>query len=318
VALSRPSFAVIGDPVEHSLSPRIFAQLFADLGIEGHYTALRVGRQELPSLLEQVRRGTLAGVSVTLPHKESILPLLDDLHPTARRIGAVNCVGRQPDGRLVGFNTDAMGFRRALEQRDVPLAAARVVLLGAGGAARAAAFAAVSAGAKSLAIANRAPTRALTLAQDLCEAGWAWPEGEVRRALAARGWRLPQAAGPSGRAYVVSIPLEQAPLQQALTHADVVVNATSVGLGDGGASPLPAGLSLPQRIAAMDMVYRPLQTAFLQQAREAGARQVDGLWMLVHQAIEQLRIWTGCPIPAALATKLHDGLAQGFHLEQTT
>lgn len=318
MALSRPSFAVVGDPVEHSLSPRIFAQLFGELGIAGHYTALRVRQGELPPLLDQVRRGALAGLSVTLPHKEAILPHLDTLHPTARRIGAVNCVARHPDGTLVGFNTDAMGFLKALEGGDVRLPAARLLLLGAGGAARAAAFAAASAGVKALTIANRAPARALTLARDLCEAGWAWPEGEARRALAAQGWRLPETAGPSGRTYVASIPLEQAPVQQALVHADVVVNATSVGLDDPAASPLPPGTVLPQGIATMDMVYRPLHTAFLQQTRAAGGRPVDGLWMLVHQAIEQLRIWTGSQIPSSLAARLHQTLAQGPLSERST
>src|SRR5690606_5937393 len=149
----RATYAVIGDPVEHSLSPRIFARLFAELGLEGHYTALRVTPSELEEALARVRRGALAGVSVTLPHKESILPLLDDVHPLAARIGAVNCVVRTQAGTLQGFNTDLAGFRHALEEGGERLAAARVVLLGAGGAGRAAAFAAVSSGAKSVAIA---------------------------------------------------------------------------------------------------------------------------------------------------------------------
>jgi len=302
VSSLRPSYAVIGDPVEHSLSPRIFAHFFDELGIDAHYTALRVRREELPSLLQTLRSGVLAGVSVTLPHKEFIVDLLDDLHPTARRIGAVNCVARL-GGRLVGHNTDARGFRLALERAGLPLAGTRLVLIGAGGAARAAAFAAALAGAKSVAIANRDPKRGLRLVRDLCQTGWAWPEGEAQRELEAEGWR-PSAAGPSGRSFVSFHPLETRALQQAVTHAQVLVNATSVGL-ETEESPLPPGIALPPGLCALDMVYRPLATAFLRQVEAEGGRTVDGLWMLLFQAAEQLRIWTGRTVPAATVERLH-------------
>lgn len=301
----RPSYAVIGDPVEHSLSPRIFAHFFDELGVDAHYTALRVQPQELPSLVQKLRSGVLAGVSVTLPHKESIVGLLDDLHPTARRIGAVNCVARL-GGRLVGHNTDARGFRLALERAGQPLAGTRLVLLGAGGAARAAAFAAALAGAKSVAIANRDPGRALRLVRDLCQTGWAWPEGEAQRALEGEGWR-PSAAGPSGRSFVSFHPLETPALQQAVLHAQVLVNSTSVGLGT-GETPLPPGMALPPGLVALDMVYRPLSTAFLRQVEAAGGRVVDGLWMLLFQAAEQFRVWTGRSVPAAMVERLHEEL----------
>lgn len=299
---------MIGDPVEHSLSPRIFARLFAEEGIDGHSLALRIPPSDLAEFLGQMRRGALAGISVTLPHKEAILPHLDDLHPLARRIGAVNCVLRTQEGRLVGFNTDAMGFRLALEEGGSRLAAARVVLLGAGGAARAAVFACASAGAKGLVIANRNPERATALATDLCKAGWSWPEGELLRTLG--GWSPRGAAGPSGRCFVSSAPLESAPLRQALLHANVLVNATSVGLGDPLASPLPADLFLPPDLTTLDMVYRPLRTALLCRAEDAGGKTVDGLRMLIHQAAEQFRIWTGKQVGLPLLHELHGELAK--------
>lgn len=305
----RPSFAVIGDPVEHSLSPRIFAHFFSELGIDAHYTALRVRPEELPSILQKLRSGVLAGLSVTLPLKEAILGLLDDLHPTARRIGAVNCVARVDD-RLVGYNTDARGFRMALERAGFPLAGTRVVLLGAGGAARAAAFAAALAGAKSLAIANRDPARALRLVRDLCLTGWAWPEGEAQRALEEEGWR-PNSTGPSGQSFVAFYPLETRALQPAVSRAHSLVNATSVGL-ESEETPLPEGLTLPPGLAALDMVYRPLSTAFLRQVEAAGGTGVDGLWMLLFQAAEQLRIWTGIHAPPAMVESLHHSLAEEF------
>lgn len=303
----RSSFAVIGDPVEHSLSPRIFAHFFAELGIDAHYTALRTPASELPALLQRLRAGVLSGVSVTLPLKEAILPLLDDLHPTARRIGAVNCVARTEKG-LVGFNTDARGFRLSLDHAGVALAGTRVLLLGAGGAARAAAFATTLAGAKSLTIANRDPARAFRLVRDLCRTGWAWPEGEAQRALEAEGWR-PGATGPSEQCFVSFLPLEARALRPVLAHAQVVVNATSVGLSD-DATPLPTDLQLRPDQTGLDMVYRPLRTRFLRQAEEAGAKSVDGLWMLLFQAAEQLRIWTGVTAPPALVERLHPALSR--------
>lgn len=301
----KPTYAVIGDPVEHSLSPRIFAHFFGELGIDAHYTALRTRPEELPPLLQRLRSGVLAGLSVTLPNKEAILPHLDDLHPTARRIGAVNCVARAEE-RLIGFNTDARGFRLSLERAGIALAGARVLLLGAGGAARAAAFAAAVAGVKSLAIANRTPERALQLVRDLCRTGWAWPEGEAQRAMEAEGWR-PGATGPSGRCFVSLLPLDARALQPALSHARILVNATSAGLDD-DATPLPPGMRVPDGLTGLDMVYRPLRTRFLRELEAAGGKGVDGLWMLLFQAAEQLRIWTGVTAPTPLLERLHPSL----------
>jgi len=319
MSTGRPTYAVIGDPVEHSLSPRIFARLFAELGLDAHYTALRVTPDELQEAIARVRRGALQGLSITLPHKEAVLPLLDDVHPLAARIGAVNCVFRSAAGGVQGYNTDLGGFRQALEEGGERLAASRVVLLGAGGAARAAAFAAVSAGAKSLTIANRSADRALRLGLELVETGLAWPEGELRRAWesgvrppqrrgALRLGEMPGSAGPSGKCFVSVLPLEAQPLQQAIGHAEILVNATSVGLRDRAADPLPAGCQLHAGLTVLDMVYRPLETALLRRAAAAGATTVDGLWMLVHQALEQLRLWIGRNPPAAIANRLHESL----------
>lgn len=315
----RTTYAVIGDPVEHSLSPRIFALLFAELGEGAHYTALRVTDSELPEAVARVRRGVLNGLSVTLPHKETILPLLDDVHPQAARIGAVNCVVRTQAGTLQGHNTDLVGFRQALEEGGERLAAARVVLLGAGGAARAAAFAAVSSGAKSLVIANRSPERAMRLGLELVQTGLAWPEGELRRhwesgerapprAGALRIGEMP--AGPSGKAFVSVLPLEAQALAQSIAHAEILVNATSVGLRENDADPLPAGVALHDGLTVLDMVYRPLETALLRRAKAAGATTVDGLWMLVYQALEQLRLWTGHVAAPQLGARLHAQLVQ--------
>lgn len=318
MSMSRTTYAVIGDPVEHSLSPRIFARVFAELGIDAHYTALRVRPDELGEALGRVRRGALSGLSITLPHKEAVLPLLDDIHPLAARIGAVNCVVRTPAGNLKGFNTDLQGFRLALEEIGEKLAAARVVLLGAGGAARAAAFAAVAAGAKSLVITNRTESRAMALGLELIQTGRAWPEGDLRRRWESGEQAPPRPAaatvvepvGPSGKCFVSVLPMELAALQLALSHADILVNATSVGLRDPHGCPLPEGAQLHPGLGVHDMVYRPLQTELLRRSAAAGAATVDGLWMLIHQALEQLRLWTGKSSPPLLAARLHQQLVQ--------
>lgn len=272
---ARPQYAVIGDPVAHSRSPRIFEWLFREAGIAADYGALRVPPGELEQVVRRVRQGELQGLSVTLPHKQAVLPLLDEVDPAAREIGAVNCVSRDDEGYTRGFNTDRLGCLRALEGQGRPLRSARVVLLGAGGAGRAAAYAARGTGAAALTIVNRTEETARALASEL---------GEGTQAM---GFD-PQA------------------LQRALDSADVLVNATRVGLSAPLDSPLPADVRLREGLVVMDMVYAPLQTALLRQARAAGATCVDGLWMLVHQALEQLRIWTGFRAPPSFAARVHD------------
>jgi shikimate dehydrogenase len=265
---------VIGDPIAHSRSPRIFEWLFAEAGIPGDYRALHVPARALAQTIAAVRRGDLQGLSVTLPHKQAVLSLLDEVSADARTIGAVNCVARGASGRLCGFNTDASGCQRALEQRGRALRGARMVVLGAGGAGRAAAVAARDAGVEALGIANRTPATARALAAELGDGAQA-------------------------------IDLDSAAVQTALDSSQVLVNATSVGLSAPLDSPLPEGVLLGPELVVMDMVYAPLETALLRQARAAGASCVDGLWMLVHQALEQLRIWTGFVAPPSFAARVH-------------
>jgi shikimate dehydrogenase len=270
-----PRYAVIGDPVAHSRSPRIFSFLFEQTGLPGTYEALRVAPEGLPAVIERVRAGELQGLSVTLPHKQAVLPLLDEIHATAQRVAAVNCVWLGSDMRVHGFNTDLIGCQRAIEEQGRRLNGARMVLLGAGGAARSAAFLAKSGGVRSLVIANRSVARAQALADEL------------------------------GGISVRALGLESPELQDALDNADLLVNSTSVGLADPSANPLPAGTRLSSGMVVMDMVYEPTETALLAQARAAGAVCIDGLWMLVHQALEQLRLWTGYTSGPAFAGLLY-------------
>ncbi len=242
-------FALLGQPVAHSLSPAMHAFALESLGLRGSYEALETPLSELSARLEAVRRG-FRGVNLTLPLKEAALGLLDWVSPEARAMGAVNTV-LQVEGRLFGFNTDAPGFLEALKAGGIPLEGPALVL-GAGGAGRAVAFALKGAGLEVW-VWNRTPERALALARELG--------------------------------------LEAVPLERARA-ARLLVNATRVGLEDPTATPLPAEL-FPEEGAAVDLVYRPLWTRFLREAKEKGLRVQTGLPMLAWQGALAFRIWTG-------------------------
>jgi len=272
-----PRFAVIGDPVVHSASPRMFRWLGERLGLALTYEAVRVPQEALAAFLEETRAGRWDGLSVTLPHKHDALVLADRADPRATRAGAANCLVRGADGRLVAHNTDLEGVIGALARHGLSLRGATVLLLGAGGAARAAAVAVREGGGGRLWIANRNPRRALTLASAF--------DGEA-------------------------LPLTAEALAPVLPAVNLVIQATSVGLDAPGDSPLPPDCVLHERLTVMDMVYRPLRTKLLRDAESAGARTVDGLWMLVFQGLAQLRLWTGATASDGLADALHAHLAE--------
>ncbi|HZJ55357.1 MAG TPA: shikimate dehydrogenase [Myxococcaceae bacterium] len=273
-----PRFAVIGDPIAHSASPRLFRWLAERLGVTMSYEAIRVPAGELPAVLEEARAGRWDGLSVTIPHKQDALVLADRADPRAARTGAANCLVRSPDGRLVAHNTDLEGVVQALARHGRSLAGSAVLLLGAGGAARAAAIAARDGGVARLWIANRHPARALDLASAF--------DGEA-------------------------IPLSAQALGPVLPRVDLVLQATSVGMDAPEDSPLPPGCVLHDRLTVMDMVYRPLRTRLLRDAEAAGARAIDGLWMLGFQGLAALRLWTGAEPGAEVAAALHAHLAEG-------
>ncbi|HWG85627.1 MAG TPA: shikimate dehydrogenase [Deinococcales bacterium] len=247
-------------PAGHSLSPAMHDAALASLGIEGRYLALDVPPSGLRAALDELRRSGAWGANLTIPHKEAALPLLDDLSEEAWAIGAVNTVVRR-DGRLHGLNTDAPGFMAALVEAGVAVGGRDALVLGAGGAGRAVAFALREAGAR-VGVWNRTPGRAEALASE-------FRLGHVSDA------RLPSAA----------------------RSAWLLVNSTSVGLRDAEASPLLPG-ALPRDGWVCDIVYRPLETRLLREARAAGLGTVDGLGMLVHQGALALSAWAGRPAPA--------------------
>jgi shikimate dehydrogenase len=207
----------------------------------------------------------------------------------------VNCLACEGAERVIGHNTDGYGFQSALERAGAPLSGARVLILGSGGAARAAAFTAAKCGARAIALANRTLARAHRLERDLIAGGLAHEAG---------CGTIPS----PGTSSVEVLPLQSAGLTAEL--AEVVVNATSVGLDSERADPLPEWFHLSAKHTVLDMVYRPLETRLLARARAAGAVAVDGLWMLIHQALEQFQLWTSRAVPTDLAGRLHSELCK--------
>ncbi len=263
----RPGTALCGvilHPAAHTRSPAMHNAAFAALGLDAVYLAFDVVPDRLAAALDGARALGIRQLAVSLPHKERILPLLDEVDDVARRIGAVNTVTLR-DGALVGSNTDWLGAVRALERETSP-AAKRAVVLGAGGAARAVVYGLVEAGAH-VCVLNRSPDKAATLAAEL-------------------------GAGASG------------PLDALADHRfDLLVQTTRVGLGS-DESPVDAA-TIPAGCVVLDAVYEPAETRLLREARARGARCVGGKWMLVYQAAEQLRLWSGKQAPV-------DVMAQAF------
>ncbi len=260
---------LLGWPVEHSISPPMHNAAFASLGMDWCYLPFAVRPEALAEALPGARALGLRGLNATVPHKQALLSLVDELTPEARAIGAVNTL--LFGDRMVGHNTDAAGFMRALRETGFRPEGCRALVLGAGGAARAVSYGLANAGAR-ITLLNRTPERAIALAADL------------------------QAAIPG--ADVRAAPLPQMQIGLLAAKADLIVNATSVGMWPHtDAMPWPEGLPFPERALLFDLIYNPPETRLMAQARAQGARAENGLMMLVHQGAEAFRLWTGVEPP---------------------
>jgi shikimate dehydrogenase len=260
---------VIGNPVEHSLSPAIHNAAFQKLGLNFVYLAFRV--DAIGDAIKGLRAlGGFRGASITIPHKVSVVPFLDDIEPTARQIGAINTI-LSVDGKLTGYNTDATGALRALREGGAPLNGEGVVILGSGGAARAIAFGlAAESGIGCLNLLGIEEKERMTLAADL---------------------------RTKTRMNVVDAYLNEAALQSALPQARVLIHCTPIGMAPKiGKSCVPATL-LHRGLTVMDIVYNPRDTQLLMDARTAGCRTIRGLEMFLHQAAAQFELWTNKPAP---------------------
>lgn len=273
---------VFGDPVAHSLSPAMHNRAFAALGLDFVYVPFHVRGERLGEAVAAVRALNLVGVNVTVPHKVRVMQFLDEIDAEARMIGAVNTIVHR-SGRLVGYNTDGRGFVRSLErQAGRTPRGARVVIFGAGGAAQAIACSMARAGAASVAIANRTREKAEALA------------------------RLVAAEAPAA---VLPAAPDDPELRRALGAADIVVQATSVGMHPHHEAPPPLPVEAVRPGALVcDIVYNPRVTRLIEAARERGCETLTGEGMLVYQGAIAFELWTGQKAPEELMLATLDEL----------
>ena len=279
--MSAHEILLIGDPVAHSRSPLMQNAALAALGVAAHYRAQPTPAAELAATVEALRQSLYLGANVTLPHKEAVLPLLDALEPAAEAIGAVNTIYKRADGALIGANTDAPGLLADLAAAGYDPAGRPAVILGASGAARAAVFALLQAGAGPLVVANRSLARAETLLADLLIAC------TDENGLLANGELPPP---------LVALDLDAPELAEYLTEGGLLLNATALGW-HADETPLAEPPVGPANFV-YDMVYR--ETPLLQASAARGAQTRHGLGMLVHQGALAFERWVGQPAPLAV------------------
>jgi shikimate dehydrogenase len=265
--LTRRWACILGQPVRYSLSPRLHNAAFAAVGLDATYEAREVVPEHLAQAVEELRAPGFLGANVTAPHKAPACQLMDEVSVEAQALGVINTIV-PCDGRLLGDNTDAPGLADWLRSVRIDCANQEAVILGAGGAARAAVLALASLGARSARVLNRTPERAQALACDL-------------------------------QPHVPQLQLSHGPLDEAARPRPqpirLLVNATSLG-HHGSAPSVDASWYSPESVA-IELVYNPPETAFVTAARAAGARAENGLGMLVHQAALAFERWTGQDAP---------------------
>jgi shikimate dehydrogenase len=272
-------FAVIGDPIEHTLSPTMHNAAFEHLRLDFVFVAFRVTPDELENAVRGARALGIRGLNVTMPHKNSVTEFLDEADPAVKFLKAANTILNQR-GQLRGFNTDGVGAVKALKNNDVDLAGKKVLLLGAGGAAKAIAFT-LAKEVDELCILNRDVVKARELASVLA---------------------------PFGRE-VVGDEISPNRIQQELQDSDVLINATSVGMTPNASESVVKPGWLKPDLYVMDIVYNPVETRLIRLARGAGAKVINGVEMLLYQGAASFEIWTGCKAPVdvmrnALLSKL--------------
>ena len=273
---------LIGHPVAHSRSPALQQAAFDARGVDARYELWDTPPDALAERVASLRRPGMLGANVTIPYKSAVLPMLDRVTASARRIGAVNTIVREErraGAHLVGHNTDVVGLREALREQDAWRAGPRLLLFGAGGAARAAMATA------GLGVAGREPAEVCVAVRDLAGG----------RALL-DDFHRPRGSDPAEPLVAFA---DSKALAAALRTTDLVINATSVGMGDPDTSPLSVEMlrQLPSGAFVFDVVYAPQETALVRTARALGMRASGGLPMLLYQGAEAFTLWTGQPAP---------------------
>lgn len=261
ITANKKQLAVIGDPIGHSLSPKIQREFISLSGENAEYTAIRVTKDELSGMMKTVRE-KMSGINVTAPHKIEVMKYLDEVSDEARLYGAVNTVVNK-NGKLIGYNTDAKGFYSALLRGNAEASGKDILVLGAGGAAKSAVVKLAAEGARTVTVVNRTKERAVAL-------------GEYIKASV--GFNIST--------------------ERELSHYDIVINTTSAGMKP-QLEVLPCeDLSfIDENTMAVDMIYNPPETRFLREARKRGANILNGLGMLIYQGIFAYEIFTDTKLP---------------------
>ena len=261
--------AVVANPIKHSISPFIHNSAFEATNTNGVYLAWEVDEAELAETVANIRRYQMYGINLSMPYKEQVIPYLDRLSEEACLIGAVNTVVNR-EGTLIGYNTDGKGFFKSLP--SFKISKKRLVLLGAGGAAKAILAQAILDGVSQISVFVRSSSMEKT-------------RPYLEKIQNATGFRVDLFA------------LEDIQeLQDSITQADLLVNATSVGM-DGSSQPIPTSIVLPEKLMVADVIYQPFETPFLKWARNQGNQSINGLGMLLYQAAEAFELWTGKEMP---------------------
>ena len=261
--------AVVANPIKHSISPFIHNSAFEATNTNGVYLAWEVDAAELAETVANIRRYQMYGINLSMPYKEQVIPYLDQLSEEARLIGAVNTVVNR-EGTLIGYNTDGKGFFKSLP--SFKISRKRLVLLGAGGAAKAILAQAILDGVSQISVFVRSSSMEKT-------------RPYLEKIQNATGFRVDLFA------------LEDVQdLQDSITKADLLVNATSVGM-DESSHPIPTSIVLPEKLLVADVIYQPFETPFLKWAKEQGNQSINGLGMLLYQAAEAFELWTGKEMP---------------------
>ena len=261
--------AVVANPIKHSISPFIHNAAFEATHTNGVYLAWEVEATELAETVANIRRYQMYGINLSMPYKEQVIPYLDQLSEEACLIGAVNTVVNR-EGTLIGYNTDGKGFFKSLP--SFKISRKRMVLLGAGGAAKAILAQAILDGVSQIAVFVRSSSMEKT-------------RPYLEKIQNTTGFRVDLFA------------LEDIQeLQDSITQADLLVNATSVGM-DGSSQPIPTSIILPEKLMVADVIYQPFETPFLKWAKNQGNQSINGLGMLLYQAAEAFELWTGKEMP---------------------
>ncbi|HWQ48401.1 MAG TPA: shikimate dehydrogenase [Methanosarcina sp.] len=268
-------FGVFGDPIAHSLSPAMHNAVFSALGMDCVYHAFRVKPEKLEKAILGAEAMGFGGLNLTVPLKETALKL-DYIKPDplAEKIGAINTIVFGKNGEIKGYNTDGLGAKQALENAAVEIKGSKIVVAGAGGAARAIAFQLAADGAE-ITIVNRTEGRAIELAKEISAAALS---GDVT------GRRL------SG-------------LKDLLQDTDVLINTTTLGMHPNIDTAIATAEDLHPGLTVFDIVYNPLETRLLKEAKASGSKTVSGVLMLVYQGAEAFRLWTGIEPPVELMKK---------------